>query len=163
MKIKKLHITFFLFLLTVKTIACNCPKVQELKDKQISEYENSECIFIGEILHIDFKNHTFKVKILESFKGSEIGEIYTGIFDPSCGPRIDHTGKWIIYGSFYHSNILTINECSLSRSFKKPEFGHYKISKPDNYADLEYWDFIKKIAKIELDKEIQILRNKAVK
>ena len=146
---------------TIKAHSCNCPKVEELKDKQISEYENSECVFVGEIFEIDLKNHTFEIKVTESFKGSEIGEIYSGKFDPSCGPRIDHKGKWLIYGNFFDSNILSTNDCGLSRSFKKPEFGHYKILKPKSYAETEYWDFILKIAKKELDKEIQILRKKA--
>jgi hypothetical protein len=160
MKIRILFTTFFLLLFSIKTFACNCPKVEELKDKQISEYENSECIFIGEIFEIDYENQIFKIKVTESFKGSKIGEIYNGKFDSSCGPRIDHEGIWLIYGNFFDSSILTANECGLSRSFKKPEFGHYKISKPESFAEMEYWDFIKKIAKNELEKEIQILRKK---
>ena len=128
--------------------------------KQISEYENSEAVFVGEILKIDTENHTFQIKVSESFKGSEIGKIYTGKFDPSCGPRVDHKGKWIIYGVFIDSNILDINGCGLSRSFEKPEFGHYKITKPKKYDNMEFWDFLMINAKEELDKEIQILRKK---
>tara|TARA_B100001059_G_C17461442_1_gene392329 strand:+ start:142 stop:579 length:438 start_codon:yes stop_codon:yes gene_type:complete len=141
--------------------ACHCPKTKELKEKQITEYENSECVFIGEIINIDIEKRTFEIKVIESFKGSEIGVIYNGNLNSSCGPRIRTKGKWLMYGNFYNSNTFTPNECGLSRSFKKPEFGHYKILKPKSYAEMEYWDFILKIAKKELDKEIQILRKKA--
>lgn len=155
----KTTLVLFILLFFSKSYACNCPKTEELKIKQITEYEKAECIFIGQILEIDSNKNIFTIKVVEPFKGSTKGEIYKGNFDPICGPNIDHKGKWLIYGNLLNNNLSIIN-CGLSRSFKKPEMGYFKIVKPKAYDKMTYWDFILKVAKEELKNEITLLRKK---
>jgi len=112
---------WILILTSSEAIACTCSVPKSLKAIQDYEYEISECIFIGEVLEIDSIPSRFTFKILESFKGVENGTIYIGKYDPMCGPIIDETGKWLIYGSFNDENHIVINHCGLTRSFKRPE------------------------------------------
>ncbi|WP_127136573.1 hypothetical protein [Flagellimonas oceanensis] len=38
-----------------------------------------------------------------------------------CGPIIDKTGNWLIYGNFNDENQVVINHCGLTRSLNSPE------------------------------------------
>jgi len=110
-----------LTLISANGIACTCSIPKSLKAIQDYEFENSECIFIGEILKIDTENNTFEIKVIESFNGDENGKIYNGIYDIFCGPIIDKIGKWLIYANYNSDNIIEINECGITRSFLTPE------------------------------------------
>ncbi|WP_396591161.1 hypothetical protein [Allomuricauda sp. R78024] len=110
-----------LVLTSTKICACSCKVPESLKEIQDSEFENSECIFIGEVLEVDAFNNSFKFKVIESFKDEKSGEIYNGKYDALCGPIINETGKWLIYGNFNDENQIVINHCGLTRSFNKPE------------------------------------------
>lgn len=101
--------------------ACNCPIVKELAKIQNYEIENSECIFVGDVFEVDKVNKTFKVKVIESFDETGSETIYSGTYDPICGPSINEKGFWLIYANFYGGSELHINSCGLTRSFKRPE------------------------------------------
>ena len=101
--------------------ACNCPIVKDLKKIQQYELDNSECIFIGEVISVDRENELFEVRVFESFNGETIGNIYVGTYDSQCGPIVDEKGKWLIYGNFGKDSELMVNSCGLTRSFENPQ------------------------------------------
>ena len=117
-----LNILTIWFLGIMSSYACNCPVVRELAKIQKYEFENSECIFVGEVLEINKDNNTFKVKVIESFDETNSDTIYNGSYDPICGPSIKELGIWLFYGNFYGSSILQVNACGLTRSFSNPGY-----------------------------------------
>ncbi len=121
MKIGLKILVWTLMLVSIRGVACTCSVPKSLKAIQDFEFENSECIFIGEVLELDPDSSIFKFKVVESFKGEEIGTVYSGKYDKMCGPIIDETGNWLIYGNFNDENQIVINHCGLTRSFNKPE------------------------------------------
>jgi len=158
-----------LTLISSKAIACNCTIPKSLKAIQDYEFENSECIFIGEIIKIDSENNSFEIKIVESFNGDEIGKTYSGIYDKYCGPIIDEKGKWLIYGNFNSENLIEINTCGLTRSLENPENNISATIPPEPLAPNETESKAKfekqraewKIrAKSDLEKEIIDLRKR---
>ena len=118
---KTLKIVFLFFLISSKLFACNCKNSNNLKEVQNREFKYSEYIFIGEILEIDSKKYTFKVKVIENFKGNNVGKVYSGKYDEVCGPIINEKGKWIIYAIKGSGNFIKINSCGITRSLKTPE------------------------------------------
>lgn len=122
MKTRIVTILFLTFLISSKSNACDCKNSKSLKEIQNREFTNSKYIFIGEILKIDTKRHTFEIKVIESFKGVKNGKVYSGIYGEFCEPVIDEVGKWLIYANSYPGNVIKINACGITRSFKNP--GH---------------------------------------
>ncbi|MGQ7947582.1 hypothetical protein [Flavobacterium sp. WC2509] len=114
-------ILFLFFLISSKSFACDCKDSKSLKEIQNREFTNSKYIFIGKILKINTKKHTFEFKVIESFKGVKNGKVYSGIYDELCGPVIDEVGKWLIYANHSSGNLIKINACGITRSFKNPE------------------------------------------
>lgn len=121
MRTRILTILFLTFLISSKSVACDCKAPKSLKEIQNREFTNSKYIFIGEILKIDTKTHTFKIKVIESFKGVKNGKVYSGIYNKFCGPVINEVGKWLIYANYHSGNEIKINACGITRSFKNPE------------------------------------------
>ncbi|MCW2120238.1 hypothetical protein [Flavobacterium sp. 7A] len=118
---KILTIIFWTFLISSKSLACDCKIPNSLKEIQNREFTESKYIFIGEILKINSKKNTFEIKVIESFKGVLNGKIYRGINNQWCGPVIDKSGKWLIYANRKSDNLIQIRTCGLTRSFKNPE------------------------------------------
>lgn len=148
---------------SIKTFACNCSIPKSLELVQKYDYENSECIFIGEVFEVNKSENSFKIRIIESFKSNEKGTIYEGKYDGQCGPIIDTEGKWLIYADLDSENVLNVSSCGISRDFKNPElnitidgllFKEFKGSK-DKSADK-----FNVRAKKELIDEIEKLRAK---
>jgi hypothetical protein len=158
-----------LMLASTKMIACTCSFPKNLKAIQDYEFENSECIFIGEVIEIDPINSLFQFKVVESFKGEEIGTVYTGNYDQMCGPIIDQTGNWLIYGNFNNENQIVINHCGLTRSLNSPEdnISATKPPKPSLPNEKETESEVERKmtewrlrAKSDLENEIKKLRNR---
>ena len=157
-------ILFLIFLIPNLSNACECGIPKSLKSVQNREFENSNCILIGEVLEIDSENDTFKVKVIESFNGDEIGKTYSGIYNRYCEPIIDKKGKWLIYGNINELGLLEISLCGLTRSFKNPEknFQVFVLGNDlstDQETEKEKSERVKK-AKSDLNREIEILRTK---
>ncbi len=107
------------FLLASKTFACSC-KTKSLAERQKWETENSECIFIGEVLEINESDWTFKIKVIESLDGGDKkGNVYIGKNLKYCSPYVSETGKWMVYGNI-EKGFLRLNSCGISRSFQNP-------------------------------------------
>ncbi|WP_417558856.1 hypothetical protein [Mesoflavibacter zeaxanthinifaciens] len=164
MKTQILLILFLTLLIPNTSSACECPIPKSLELVQNREFENSDCILIGEVLEINPQNDTFKVKVIESFNGDENGKVYNGIYNRYCEAIIDQKGKWLIYGNIDEQGLLEIKPCGLTRSFTNPEnnfqvfvLGTQLGVKPE--TDKEKTKRIKK-AHSDLINEIEILRSK---
>ncbi|MFI8380594.1 hypothetical protein [Leeuwenhoekiella sp. NPDC079379] len=115
----KKYLAIILLLTSFKVIACTCA-IKKLSEWQKLEIENSECIFIGEVIEVNEFDLTYKVKVTESLDGGDkIGTVYTGKNWKYCSPYISETGKWIIYGHM-EDGFLQLNMCGISRSFENP-------------------------------------------
>ena len=146
----------------MKMFACECG-IHKLSYLQKVEYENSECIFIGEVTDVNKSENTFIVKVVESLDGGdEIGNIYFGKNWSTCSPYIREKGKWIIYGSS-ENGFLRLNMCGISRDFENPDNNFSLIDIPLNESQLSSKLEIKKAkkkAKDLLRLEIIALRKK---
>ncbi|MFD0992817.1 hypothetical protein [Tenacibaculum geojense] len=115
----KKHLVIILLLISLKSFACTCA-IKKLSEWQKYELENSECIFIGEVIEVNDSNLTFKIKVTESLDGGDsIGNIYIGKNWKYCSPYIQENGKWIVYGNM-EDGFLRLNICGISRSFDYP-------------------------------------------
>ena len=159
--------TLILIILTlgfgIKTFACNCSIPKSLELVQDYEYENSECIFLGEVFEVNKANNSFKIRIIESFKSNERETIYEGKYDEQCGPIIDTKGQWLIYADLDSENILNVGSCGISRDFKNPEFNvtiEGLLMKEFKGSREKYADIFNEKAKRELKYEIEKLRAK---
>jgi len=115
----KKHLAIILLLISFKSFACTCA-IKKLSDWQKSELENSECIFIGEVIDINNSDLTFKIKVTESLDGGDSnGNIYIGKNWKYCSPYVSETGRWIVYGHM-EDGFLRLNMCGISRSFDYP-------------------------------------------
>ena len=111
--------------------ACICPDTLSFKELQEIEFERSNSILIIDVLKVDHETGSFKFKVVETLKGSgNSEEIFTGINFEDCGPSISRKGMWLVYGNMGMDNILSINACGLTRSFKHPEYNVYAGHKP---------------------------------
>ena len=164
MKTQILLLLFLTFLIPNKSNACECPIPKKLESVQTREFENSNYIFVGEIIELDTKKEIFKVKVVESFNGDENGKIYNGIYNGTCEPIIDKKGKWLIYGNVNEDKLLEISLCGLTRSFENPEKNmqifmlDFDVT-TDIESEQEKIERIKK-AKSDLIDEIELLRTK---
>jgi hypothetical protein len=149
-------ILFALFIsISLQSFACQC-KTKTLSELQKLEKENSEYIFIGEVLEINESDDTYKIKVLESLNNKNIqGKIFIGKNWKYCGPIISEIGKWIVYGNI-KNEFLTLNECGISRAFNSPTtLTDRHIPKPPKLDE--------KINKSESDKIYKRFLNKAIK
>ncbi|EDP95317.1 hypothetical protein U8527_15965 [Kordia algicida OT-1] len=164
MKYKLNILLLIITLFSLKAVACNCSIPKSLKAVQDYEFENSECIFIGEVLKIDSEKNTFEVRVVESFNGDEIEKIYSGFYDNQCGPIIDEKGKWLIYANLY-GNKIEINTCGLTRSFEYPESNITATSEflktyEKEYKEEKRYSDLKIRALLDLKNEIISLRKR---
>ena len=158
------------FILTVNnSSACTCPPMR-LSDHQKEEIDNSEYIFIGEVIEIDSSTDIYKIKVIESLKNSDNeGVIYTGKNWNSCSPYIDSKGKWLIYAKM-ENDYLRVNLCGISRSFDNPQKIINSIPPPlpkENETKKEHrirreeWKRVnKEKSKKDLNKEINALKER---
>jgi len=152
MKKRTYTLTILTFLVGFGLFACSCPVYKNLEIFQFAEFEQSECIFIGEVLEFNPDEKSFRIKVVDSLKGTENGLIYEGTYDQQCGPTINGLGKWIFYGHTDSNGVLKINECGLTRSLANPVHSFLYFEKSDSE--------IKKQAQIDLELEIKKLRGK---
>jgi hypothetical protein len=152
MKTRTYILTGLMLFIGFGLFACSCPVYKNLEIFQFAEFEQSECVFIGEVLEFNPDEKSYRIKVVDSFKGTENGLIFEGTYDQQCGPIINGLGKWIFYGHTDSNGILRVNECGLTRSFENPVHGLTDFEKSDSE--------IKKQAQIDLKSEIKKLREK---
>lgn len=166
-------ILLFMVLISTHYVkSCDCKTPKTLKAIQQTEILQSDYIFVGEVMSFDFNTNTFEIRVIESFKGSFNEETIVGHFDAYCGPNINSKGRWIIYSHKGSNEEIIINACGLTRSFIEPESNimasdaplpppanHIETNDETNNDLME-----RKIkAKVDLQKEIEILRTKDFK
>lgn len=172
MKTTKIILLTLGILISTKAFACTCA-IKILSDWQKSEIENSECIFIGEVVEINESDLTFKIKVIESLDGGEgSGNIYIGKNWKYCSPYVSEKGKWIIYGHM-EDGFLRLNMCGISRSFDypivnpippSPELYEKKMTEKDRKKALDKLRAENmEIALSDLELEIVALRKKREK
>ncbi len=119
MKLLKIIFLSIGILISSNSFACTCI-TKTLSEWQKWEIENSECIFIGEVMNVNETDLTFKIKVTESLVGGDaVGNIYIGKNWKYCHPYVEKDGKWIIYGNMENA-FLRLNMCGISRPFDKP-------------------------------------------
>lgn len=165
MKLPKTILLIFGILISLKSFACTC-KTKSLSEWQKWEIENSECIFIGEVIDVNKTDLTFKIKVTESLDGGDsVGNIYIGKNWKYCHPYVEKIGKWIVYGNI-ENGFLRLNMCGISRGFDEPSTLTPEHTPPPPKSTNEQIDF-KKIreeyfvkSKKDLELEIIALRKK---
>lgn len=165
MKLPKTFLLIFGILISLKSFACTC-KTKSLVEWQKWEIENSECIFIGEVIVVNKTDLTFKIKVIESLGGGHsVGNIYIGKNWKYCHPYVDKIGKWIIYGNM-ENGFLRLNMCGISRGFDEPTTLTLEHTPQPPKSTNEQIDFKKKReeyfvnSKKDLELEIIALRKK---
>ena len=159
MKLSKTTLLTIGILTSIKSFACTC-KTKSLSEWQKWEIENSECIFIGEVIELNESDRTFKVKVIESLDGGDkMGNVYIGKNWMYCSPYVSETGKWIVYGHL-QSGFLRLNMCGISRPFRNPTtFSSDRIPPPPSQTkDKNSFGRAKEfyLAKAEKDLEMEI-------
>ncbi len=110
-------ISLCLLLLPVVANACVCDKQKPLKEARIWNIEQSEVIFLGELIH--YTDSTYRFKIVEAFKGIDPSETYIdGDYNTSCSLIPNTEGQWLVYAR--GSQNIDISFCSLSRPKSRP-------------------------------------------
>lgn len=141
----KNHLVIILLLVSLKSFACSC-KTKTLSEWQKYELENSDYIFIGEVIEVNNSDFTFKIKVLESLDGrNSIGAVYIGKNWKNCSPYVKDIGKWIVYGNI-KDGFLRLNMCGISRSFDNPIVNALPLS-PELYEKNKTEKKRKKISK----------------
>jgi len=118
-----LNLSWLVLLLTPAPPVCDCMYIENLQTWQIEEAKRSDCVFIAEVLSIDNNLGKFDFRVVESFDGDAIGNMYTGVYDMFCGPHIGNEGNYLLYLRFTDNGLLQVNSCGVSRSFEHPEYG----------------------------------------
>lgn len=137
----------YIFLLTILTAqlsssACDCVRIKNLQDTRITSYEESDLVFIGQVVSIEENlqyehegwadNRIFEIEVTEGFKGANVGDILKGRSLTSCSTA-PKPGIWLIYANIDDKGFMTLSYCGLSRAFNKPEqinFDQYAIRPP---------------------------------
>ena len=157
--------TIILFLFSINSFGCDC-KQKTLSEWQKYELENSDYIFVGEVIEVNDADLTFKVIVTEMLVGGDsIGHIYIGKNWEYCSPYIDKNGKWLVYGNM-EGGFLRLTMCGISRSFSNPivnpippptQLDEMKIAdKETEYKSLQAEN--RKTALSDLELEIAALR-----
>lgn len=171
----RLTIAFLFFISWTNSFSCDC-KTNGLKALQGWSYSESPLIFVGDVLTSNPKTGTYKIKIVEIFKGQTKTTIIEGKGLTSCSGFPDK-GRWIIYAETYKNGVIDFNSCGLSRAFDNPQFimaTEYKIPPPptkESETDSKYSiqaniDFQRAVLKLkdtaltDLEIEIEDLRKR---
>jgi hypothetical protein len=168
-----LILTFFIH----ESFSCDCKDRMDLNIARITEYNNSEIIFLGEVISISDDQLSYRVSVIEVYKGDlKTNQIIEGKNHQFCAPFINYTGQWLLYGNIENGK-LKVNICGLTRSLEFPEQNRYFRAPPPPPPPLYPEDSMKYktilsesekaekeyqiIARKEINKEIELLRTKS--
>lgn len=115
----------------LNSYACQCIGIEDLKEAQLEEFENSYLVFVAEVVKVykseDYKekgwfnNVVFELRVTEGFKGTEVGIIIKGHALTSCNIYPKENETWLIYANKGKKGMISISECGLSRSIFEPQ------------------------------------------
>lgn len=112
----------------MNSYACICPSVT-IKEARDNSIKNSTLIFIGQVFEIDTINHTYRIRVVEVFKGKPTEELIGSSMEDSTGYSscafwpFPHLGnEFIFYANFAKgTNRIFIDQCSATRSILNPQ------------------------------------------
>lgn len=112
------------------TKACDCKEIPDLEEARITSYQYADLVFIGKVVMIGenhdytdkgwFNNRIFELRVVESFKGTEVNTLLKGHALTSCS-EVPDKGMWLIYANLDEYGMVSISACGLSRSFYSPD------------------------------------------
>ncbi len=125
----------------LNSFACQCIGIEDLKNAQQEDFENSDLVFVAEVIKVYeseeyekkgwFNNVVYELKVTESFKGTEVGTIVNGHALTSCDIYPDENETWLVYANKGKKGMISISGCGLSRSIYHPERIMYRNYTPD--------------------------------
>ena len=148
-------LVIILFSLSDYALGCDCKDLRPLEKVRQMSINESDIIFLGELIEIDTANYTYSFRIIEKFKGEHNDSIINGKLFGSCSVFPSDRGKWIVYAKV-KEDMINISECLASRSEKNPIcLNCYQIPSP-----LSRYSNKKEKKKFILERDS--LRNKAI-
>lgn len=96
----KIRLLFLILssLIWIQSHGCDC-KGKTLREYQKTEFNNAKMVFIADVLSSDKENGTYKLRIVEVFKGQLKDSVVSGEYRTSCSGFAEG-GRWIIaYGA----------------------------------------------------------------
>ena len=149
--IRNILITISIFI-SSQTFGCDCKNLGPLDSLRQISYNESDFVFLGELIEVDTIYFTFTFRIIEKFKGEVRNSIIKGKCFDSCSIFPRDKCLWIIYADT-KEGLIDINQCLASRSEMNPIcINCYDI--PDPYSNEK--------EKKEYEKEIELLKRKAI-
>jgi len=143
-------------IISEQTFCCDCKNLKPLDSLRNISYNQSEIVFLGELIDYNTIENSFTFKIIELFKG-EIKSIFIkGKSFDSCSTFPMDKCKWIVYANFQESDYISINQCGASRSENNPIcINCYEIPGPTELSGKSNEDD-------EFNKKIKLIKEKAV-
>jgi hypothetical protein len=137
---------------SIQVVACDCKNLGPLDSLRQISFNESDFVFLGELIELDTIDHTYTFRIIESFKGENKDSIIKGKYFDSCSKFPRDKSRWIVYADL-RENLIDINQCLASRSELNPIcIFCYEIPPPVS----------NEIEKKEFEKEMTSLKNKAL-
>lgn len=111
-------------------MACDCREVKDLKKVQREHFEIFPLIFVGAVDQLN-DDGTYTFKLIELFKGNPSDSLIHGKPEGYCysAPR-ESDYMWLVYATPNDDGSITIESCSLSRSYYFPYISNEKVAVP---------------------------------
>ena len=158
--------------ISYQTYCCDCKDLGPLDSLRKISYNNSELVFIGELIDFDTIDYSYTFRIIELFKGESKTKLIKGKYFDSCSQFPSEKCKWIIYANIRENNLINISDCLASRSELHPFCnGCYDPPPPlglnATKLEIEESEKLEKIiwdkAKNDWIEEIELLNNNKIK
>lgn len=169
--LKKVLILIIIFI-SGQAYCCDCKDLGLLDSLRLFSFNNSELVFLGELIESDTSDYSYTFQIIEVFKGETKTKLIKGKYFDSCSQFPLDKSKWIIYADYREAEYINISQCLASRSEINPIcVGCYTLPPPlSPYAtQFEIAESNNKIkdlldrAKNDWNIEIELLRKRGIK
>jgi hypothetical protein len=109
---KKIILLVSILLIKSPVSACDCPPIE--RDTLVSKgLKRASIVFLGEVVSSDSFAESYKIKIIELFKGDYKEFFINGIVINNCS-IFPKKGYWIIYANLAKDNSIDIDGCGSS-------------------------------------------------
>lgn len=152
-----------------QTFCCGCRDLGPLDSLRAISYNNSDLVFLGELIDFDTTEYSYTFRIIELYKGESKTKLIKGKYFDSCSLFPTEKCKWIVYAIVRENNLINISHCLASRSELQPIcIGCYlpppplrpNASKLENQKSKELEKLFWEKAKNDWIEEIELLRKK---
>jgi hypothetical protein len=126
-----------LFSWNVDLKACQCMDYYSLDSLRSISFEDSDIVFLGELVANDTTDYSYEFLIYELFKGDFKTTRVKGKYFSSCSMYPSDGKMWLIYGRFEQDSLIDINQCLASRSFDDP-MGYLYVPPPPPPPNQDY-------------------------